>query len=209
VSVTNQDSNNCSETTFNVATNLPANWSANSPALSLVPGQTKTASVTVTSASNVADGFYDLLITASNGSQPVYAKSDTVSYVVSSTSANTAPNANNDNVQMAALAPVIINVLANDGDADNDPIYISAVGSAAKGSISVNSDGSLTYTPAKRFKDSDSFSYSISDGQASASAVVNLSLQSGSDGGSDDGGTDTGGNGAGNGGGKGGGKPNK
>lgn len=209
VSVTNQDSNNCSETTFNVATNLPADWSANSPALSLVPGQTKTASVTVTSASNAADGFYDLLITASNGSQPVYAKSDTVSYVVSSTSANTAPNANNDNVQMAALAPVIINVLANDGDADNDPIYISAVGSAAKGSVSVNSDGSLTYTPAKRFKDSDSFSYSISDGQASASAVVNLSLQSGSDGGNDDGGTDTGGNGAGNGGGKGGGKPNK
>ena len=47
----------------------------------------------------------------------------------------------------------------------------------AKGRVSLKADGTLTYTPAKRFKNSDSFSYTISDGIDNASATVSITLQ--------------------------------
>lgn len=200
VSVTNQDSSHCSDSLFNIDAAIPAGWTANAQQLSLSAGETGTAVIAVTSEADTIDNFYDLIFTASSSSQSNYSQSATATYVVSNGTANTAPDANNDNVNMAAIAPIVINVLANDTDADNDPFYISAIGSAAKGSVSVNADGTVLYTPAKRFKNSDSFSYTISDGQASATAMVNLSLQS------DSGGGDSGGNGGGKGG-KGGGKP--
>lgn len=207
LSVTNQDNSSCSTSTFVMSAALPAGWSANSPQLSLQPGQSGSAVVSVTSATDAADGFYDIVLTASNQSQPSYSADTTATYVVSNGSSNSAPDAVNDNVTMSSTAPIVINVLSNDSDPDADPIYISALGSAAKGDVSVNADGTVLYTPAKRFKDTDSFSYTISDGEANDTATVNLTLQA-SSGGTDTSGGGTGGNGNG-GGGKGGGKPAK
>jgi len=46
----------------------------------------------------------------------------------------------------------------------------------SKGKVSINANGSLTYSPAKSFRSSDSFSYTISDGSKSASATVQVNL---------------------------------
>ncbi len=205
VSVGNQDSSHCTTATFDISAAVPSAWTASNQQLSLAPGETGSAVISVTSTADAADGFYDVILTAANTNDSSYNSSTTATYVVPNGSSNTAPDAVNDAVVMTTVDPIVIDVLYNDADPDGDAIYISAVGNAAKGDVKVNADGTLLYTPAKRFKDSDSFTYTISDGQASDTAIVSLSLQSSSDGGGDSSGDTKGG---GNGGGKGGGKPN-
>jgi hypothetical protein len=41
--------------------------------------------------------------------------------------------------------------------------------------VRINADGTLIYTPAKNFRNGDSFNYTISDGNRNASATVNVS----------------------------------
>jgi VCBS repeat-containing protein len=68
-------------------------------------------------------------------------------------------------------------VLANDFDADADPISAVLVSGPAHGSFSLNADGSFTYTPNARFFGTDSFSYRLTDGTASSGvATVTLSV---------------------------------
>lgn len=199
VNVTNQDSSSCSPATFGVNAAVPTGWSASNPQLTLAPGETGSSVVSITSSNSAVDDLYDIILTASNTENSSYSGSTTATYVVSKGNSNTAPDAVNDNVEMLSIEPVVINVMSNDSDPDADAIYISALGSAAKGDVKLNADGTVVYTPAKRFKDTDSFTYTISDGQATDTATVSLNLQANSSDGS------TGGKG----GGKGGGKPAK
>jgi VCBS repeat-containing protein len=68
-------------------------------------------------------------------------------------------------------------VLANDSDADGDPLTVLIVNSATQGTLSLNANGSFSYTPAPNFTGSDSFSYRAADGFAtSAVAVVTLTV---------------------------------
>jgi hypothetical protein len=119
--------------------------------------------------------------------------------VAAATSSNKAPLANDDSAIVAKGSSVTIAVLANDSDPEGASLTVVAVNQGVKGSVTINSNGTLTYTPAKSFKSSDSFAYTISDGALTASATVFISLDSSGDGGSTGGG----------GGGKGGGKPAK
>ncbi len=70
-------------------------------------------------------------------------------------------------------------VLANDTDADGDPLTASLVtGPGNAESFSFNSDGSFTYTPAAHFSGTDSFVYQADDGNggtdtATATITVN------------------------------------
>lgn len=68
-------------------------------------------------------------------------------------------------------------VLANDSDADADPLTAVLVEGPANGTLTLNDDGSFTYTPAENFNGSDSFSYQASDGsQLSEEVVVAISV---------------------------------
>ena len=51
-----------------------------------------------------------------------------------------------------------------DSDPDGDPITVSANTTPADGNLTLNSDGSFTYTPDNNFSGTDSFTYTISDG---------------------------------------------
>lgn len=97
--------------------------------------------------------------------------------------ANQAPVASNDEVALDAIQAITIDVLANDDDPDGDMLAITAVAPGGKGSVVLNPDGTLTYTPARNFKNNDSFGYTISDGRLSASATVSIRLQGGDGGG--------------------------
>ena len=92
--------------------------------------------------------------------------------------ANAAPPiANGDSRTVTMNGTITINVLANDFDDDNDALSVTNVSSPANGSVSLNSDSSIRYTPDRDFAGSDSFTYTVSDtnGEVS-SATVTLSV---------------------------------
>ena len=92
---------------------------------------------------------------------------------------NQAPAANDDTALTQSDQAVVINVLANDGDPNGDPLTVSAVGAAANGQAGVNPDGTITYAPNAGFSGTDSFSYTVSDPEGlSDTATVNLTVTS-------------------------------
>jgi VCBS repeat-containing protein len=68
-------------------------------------------------------------------------------------------------------------VLANDTDPDGDVLTAVLEGGPAHGALTLNADGSFTYTPIAGFTGMDSFTYAASDGQAlSAPATVAIDV---------------------------------
>lgn len=65
-------------------------------------------------------------------------------------------------------------VLANDSDADNDPLTALLVSPATNGVVSLDPDGRLTYIPNPNFNGVDGFTYRASDGidQSSPASVT-------------------------------------
>jgi hypothetical protein len=74
------------------------------------------------------------------------------------------PNAVADTAQAASSTPVTIDVLANDGDPDGDPLTITAVTQGTFGRVTTNG-ASVTYAPGGGFATQDAFTYTVSDGQ--------------------------------------------
>jgi hypothetical protein len=81
VSVRDNDSPACAQSTFNLSDTLPSGWNAN--ALTLSPGQSGQATLTVTSPTGTADGFYNVGVASTNASSPSYTNSLTATYVIS------------------------------------------------------------------------------------------------------------------------------
>lgn len=94
--------------------------------------------------------------------------------------ANRAPVALDDSAATLSGTSVVIAVLGNDSDPDGDALKVISVAEGGKGSVRINSDGTLTFTPAKNFKNFDTFSYTISDGALTATASVTVSQSSSS-----------------------------
>ena len=68
-------------------------------------------------------------------------------------------------------------VLANDSDVDGDALSASVVSGPSNGSLTLNSDGSFTYTPNSGFTGTDSYTYAVADGLGgvdTATAVVTV-----------------------------------
>ncbi|HET6770256.1 MAG TPA: Ig-like domain-containing protein [Actinomycetota bacterium] len=91
---------------------------------------------------------------------------------------NSAPVAVDDSASGRAGFPVRINVLANDSDVDGDSLTISGVSDPPNGSAVINADNSVTYDPNGCFVGTDTFSYSISDGNGGGdTALVSVQLR--------------------------------
>ena len=75
-------------------------------------------------------------------------------------------------------------VLFNDRDADGDELTAVLVDQATNGTVSLNADGSFTYTPNAGFTGADSFTYYATDGSLdSQTQTVNIEVLAGEDGG--------------------------
>ncbi len=100
----------------------------------------------------------------------------TASVTVGINAVNDAPVAKADSASTQEDKPVTLNVLANDSDVDGDTLSVTSA-SATNGSVTLNSDGTLTYTPKANFSGSDTISYTISDGHGgTASSTVAVSV---------------------------------
>jgi VCBS repeat-containing protein len=84
--------------------------------------------------------------------------------VIQVTPVNDPPIANSDSVTGPEDTPVNGNVLGNDVDPDNAVLSAVLVSGPANGSMTLNADGSFTYTPGSNFNGGDSFTYKASDG---------------------------------------------
>ncbi|MBY8975352.1 tandem-95 repeat protein [Rhodobacteraceae bacterium NNCM2] len=93
---------------------------------------------------------------------------------------NQPPVAANDQAQTDEDTPVVVDVLANDSDADGtiDPTSVVIASGPSNGTVDVDPvTGAITYTPNGRFTGSDSFTYTVSDGtDASDPATVNITV---------------------------------
>src|SRR5262249_46255745 len=70
-----------------------------------------------------------------------------------------------ENTTLTVAAP---GVLANDTDPSGGTLTVVSNTQPANGSVTMNSDGSFTYTPNQDFAGTDTFTYTISNGQSSS-----------------------------------------
>lgn len=90
---------------------------------------------------------------------------------------NHAPVAVNDNLSTNQEVLVTGNVQSNDTDADGDALTTSLVSGPANGSLTLNGDGSFSYTPNAGFYGVDTFTYKDNDGLADSNvATVSITV---------------------------------
>ncbi len=86
------------------------------------------------------------------------------------------------NQDTTLTVPAAQGVLANDSDADGDPLRVSLVKGPDHGTLTLNADGSFTYVPNSGFFGKDSAVYQVNDGESDSNpAHVSLTvIESGS-----------------------------
>ena len=158
--------------TFSIVTG-PTNGSLGAIG-SVTCGATCTASVTYTPDAdyNGADSF-----TYRVNDGTVDSSAATVSLTV--TAVNDLPVAvddayqTNKNVALTVAAP---GVLANDSDADGPTPTAGNASDPANGAVTLNADGSFTYTPDTGFTGADTFTYDVTDGAATDTGLVTIAV---------------------------------
>ncbi|WP_418954031.1 tandem-95 repeat protein [Vibrio parahaemolyticus] len=82
-----------------------------------------------------------------------------------------------DKATVVEDTPTIINVLGNDTfEGDGKVVSLDANNGPVNGSVSVNPDGSVTYTPNDNYHGIDSFTYIVTSGGVSESAIVEVNV---------------------------------
>ena len=92
------------------------------------------------------------------------------------TSSNLAPNANNDVASLLEDTSINMNVLANDSDPEGATLSFSGLPTASNGTVTINADGTLRYTPKANFFGADTISYAVTDGSLTDAATVAVTV---------------------------------
>lgn len=89
--------------------------------------------------------------------------------------ANNVPAATNDSYSTNEDTALVVpagGVLSNDTDADSDPLTAAVVTNPSHGTLTLNADGSFTYTPVANYNGSDSFTYRANDGSDNSNVAT-------------------------------------
>ncbi|EID4329182.1 tandem-95 repeat protein, partial [Vibrio parahaemolyticus] len=82
-----------------------------------------------------------------------------------------------DSTNVVEDTPTIINVLGNDTfEGDGKVVSLDTNNGPANGTVSVNPDGSVTYSPNDNYHGADSFTYIVTSGGVSESTTVNVDV---------------------------------
>jgi VCBS repeat-containing protein len=135
-----------------------------------VSGMTNDGTVIVSIAAEAATDA------AGNGNTASTSTDNTVTF-----NTNVAPVANDDTYTTNANKPLTMaapGVLSNDEDDNDDALTAALVAGPVNGTLTLNSDGSFTYTPNANFTGTDSFTYKASDGEADSNvATVTITVK--------------------------------
>ena len=139
---------------------------------SVVVNADETVAYTPASNFNGNDGFSYTVADGQGGS-------DTATVTVNVSAVNDAPAAANDSATTSEDLAVTIDVLSNDDAVDGDTLTVDSVTQPANGSVVINADETVSYTPASNFSGIDSFDYTVADGQGgtgTATVTVTVSV---------------------------------
>ncbi len=159
------------------------NWSiktqaTHGTATATATGTSKAIAYTPNANYNGADSFV-VEVTDGNGV-------DDITVNVTITPVNDAPTAVNDTASTYENTSVTIAVLTNDTDTENDTLSLGAIQAPSHGNIQP-SGNSIVYTPNVGYVGSDSFDYSVTDGNGgTATASVHVTVSSMDDDGIDE-----------------------
>jgi VCBS repeat-containing protein len=103
--------------------------------------------------------------------------SDEATVTIDVGAVNDPPLAVDDEASTDEDTPATIAVLTNDSDSDDDDLDVASITQGSDGSVTLNTDGTITYNPNANFNGSDSFGYTISDGNGgSDDATVSITV---------------------------------
>ncbi len=106
----------------------------------------------------VVGGPYNVTLTVTDSVGQTNAKTNAVAV-------KRPPIAVNDSVSTPPNTAIDINVLANDSDPDNDALTVTGLTTPAHGTVSLNGNGTVRYTPAAGYLGTDTFQYRAQDAQ--------------------------------------------
>ncbi|PKO13235.1 MAG: hypothetical protein CVU39_20265 [Chloroflexi bacterium HGW-Chloroflexi-10] len=123
-------------------------------------------------------GSYQFTVRICDNGTPILCDEELITVTVNEVNLN--PLASDDtyetveDTQLVVAAP---GVLVNDTDPENDALTVSRLNGPSHGTLTLNSNGSFTYSPAQNFTGIDSFTYTVSDGKGgSDTATVTITV---------------------------------
>ncbi|NPV65872.1 MAG: tandem-95 repeat protein [Anaerolineae bacterium] len=180
-----------------IAVNDTYTTAEDTPLIRMVPGVLGNDSdpdgdtLTATVASNPSRGALTLSANGAFTYTPLlnYNGSDSFTYTVSDgkggtatatvsitiTPVNDPPVANNDSYSVkknSTLNVAAPGVLSNDTDVEGSPLTAILVAGPANGTLTLNANGSFTYSPKPGYTGTDSFTYRASDGSATSNVAT-------------------------------------
>ena len=145
---------------------LSATISGTNIIVDYVDDETGTATITLTANDSGCGSTVDetFMITVGPQNDPPVGVDDTLTILEGGTT--------------STLSGGVTSVLINDTDTENDPLTATLLTGPVNhnGSFSLQSSGTFTYIHDGSETTTDSFSYSLTDGQSTASATVNISI---------------------------------
>ena len=99
-------------------------------------------------------------------------RSDTATVSVSIAPVNDAPVPVDDAATVDEDGTVTFTVLGNDSDIEGDVLSVISVAQGDHGSVILNGNNTITYTPSVNYNGPDAFYYLVSDGQGGQSAAI-------------------------------------
>ncbi|MDD2992783.1 MAG: Ig-like domain-containing protein, partial [Pygmaiobacter sp.] len=120
-----------------------------------------------------ANGTATVTLSVSDGDNTT-----TTSFKLTVYPVNDLPVAADDTVTTNEDTAVTIDVLANDSDLEtaHASLRVTDITQPTHGRLALAGTGKYTYTPYANFNGSDSFTYTMTDGQADATATVNITV---------------------------------
>jgi M6 family metalloprotease-like protein len=130
ISIKDNDSSSCAPATFSLGDYLPAGWASvlSTPALSLSPGKSGSATVTATSPMGTANGYYNVNVSATNASSNAYNGSASATYVISSNATQSiSVTASPSTVSAGQTVALSVTVLSNGAPSVGTSITVSVM----------------------------------------------------------------------------------